>query len=112
MRENTSIGNVCSSWSEDRIPVGSEIFRTRPDRSWDTPNLIYNGYRVFFPGLKRPGRGVVHPSTSSADVKERAQSYLHSHSGPSWPVVGLTFVLSLIMAHKISHNLEILSFIL
>jgi len=24
-----------------------EIFRTCPDRSWDTPSLLYNGYQVF-----------------------------------------------------------------
>jgi hypothetical protein len=28
-----------------------EIFRTRPDRSWDPPSLLYNGCRVF-PGGK------------------------------------------------------------
>ena len=39
---------------------GSEIFRTRPDRSWGPPSLLYNGYRVF-PGVKRAGRGVDHP---------------------------------------------------
>jgi len=43
--EHTSMGNVCSPWSEDRIPVGGEIFRTGPDRSWDPPSLIYNGHR-------------------------------------------------------------------
>jgi hypothetical protein len=40
--------------SGDRIPVGGEIFRTRPDRSWDLPSLLYNGYRVF-PGGKAAG---------------------------------------------------------
>jgi hypothetical protein len=38
-----------------------EIFRTRPDRPWGSPNLLYNGYQVSFPGVKRPGRGVNHP---------------------------------------------------
>ena len=33
--------------SGDRIPVGGEIFRTRPDRPWGPPSLLYNGYRVF-----------------------------------------------------------------
>jgi hypothetical protein len=28
-----------------------EIFRTRPDRPWGPPSLLYNGYRVF-PGGK------------------------------------------------------------
>jgi hypothetical protein len=26
---------------------GSEIFRTRPDRPWGPPSVLYNGYRVF-----------------------------------------------------------------
>ena len=26
---------------------GGEIFRTRTDRHWGTPSLLYNGYRVF-----------------------------------------------------------------
>ena len=43
--------------SGDRIPVGGEIFLTCPDRLWGPPSLLYNGYRVFFPGVKS-GRGV------------------------------------------------------
>jgi len=34
------------------------------------------------PGVKRPGRGVNNPSSSSAEVKERTELYLYSHSGP------------------------------
>jgi hypothetical protein len=41
-----------------------------------------------FPEVKRPGRGVDHPTPSSAEVKERVELYLCSPSGPSWPVVG------------------------
>ena len=26
------------------------IFRTPPDRPWGPPSLLYNGYRVSFPG--------------------------------------------------------------
>jgi hypothetical protein len=40
--------------SGDRIPVEGEIFRTRPDRPWGPPSLLYNGYR-FFPGGKAAG---------------------------------------------------------
>jgi len=36
--------------------MGSEIFRTCPDRPCDPPNLLYNGYRVFPGGKERPGR--------------------------------------------------------
>ena len=32
-------------------PGGGEIFRTCPDRSWDAPSLLHNGFRVF-PGGK------------------------------------------------------------
>jgi hypothetical protein len=39
-----------------------------------------------FPGVKRPGRGVYNPPPSSAEVKERAELYLYSPSGPSWPL--------------------------
>jgi hypothetical protein len=35
-------------------PGGDEIFRTRPDRPWGPPSLLYNGYRVF-PGGKTAG---------------------------------------------------------
>jgi hypothetical protein len=59
-----------------RIPVGGEIFRIRPDRPWGPPSLLYNGYRVFPGGKERPGRGVDHPLTSSAEVKERVELYL------------------------------------
>ena len=38
-----------------------EIFHNRPDRPWGPPTLLYNGYRVSLPGVKRPGRGVDHP---------------------------------------------------
>jgi hypothetical protein len=38
-------------------PGGDEIFRTCPDRPWDPPSLLYNGYQVF-PGVKS-GRGVI-----------------------------------------------------
>jgi hypothetical protein len=50
---------------------GGEIFRIRPDHSWGQFSLLCDGYRVSFPGVKRPGRGVDHPPPSSAEVKER-----------------------------------------
>jgi len=67
---------------------GGEIFPTRPYRPWGPPNLLYNGYRISFPGVKRPGRGVDHSPLTRAEVKERVQLYLYSPSGPSWPVLG------------------------
>jgi hypothetical protein len=61
-----------------------EIFRTGLSWPWFPPRLLYNGHRV---GIKRPGRGADHPSSSSAEVKERTELYLYSPSGPSWSVL-------------------------
>jgi hypothetical protein len=33
--------------SGDQIPVGGELFRTRPDLPWGPPRLPYSAYRVF-----------------------------------------------------------------
>jgi hypothetical protein len=92
--------------SGDRIPVGGEIFRSRPDRPWGPPSLLYNWYRVSFPGVKRSGRGVDHPPPSSAEVKERVELYLYSPSRPSWPVLGRTLPFYLFLplqGHKQLH---------
>jgi hypothetical protein len=71
-------------------PCVGEIFSTRPDRPWDPPSLLYNGNRVSFPGVKRPGLGEDHPPSSTSGVRERVELYLYSPSGPSWPVLGRT----------------------
>ena len=70
---------------------GGKIFRTGLDRPWVPPRFLYNGYRVSFPGVKRPGRGVNHPRPSSAEVKERVELY----SGSSCPVLGQTLPFTL-----------------
>jgi hypothetical protein len=48
-----------------------------------------------FLGVRRPGRGVDHPPSSSAEVKERVEIYSSSVSGISWPVLGWTLHLLL-----------------
>jgi hypothetical protein len=67
---------------------GGQIFCTRTDRPCGPPSLLHNRYRISFPGVKRPRRGVDHPPPSSAEIKERVELYLNSPSGPSWPVLG------------------------
>jgi hypothetical protein len=64
---------------------GDQIFRTHPDRPWSPPRLLYNEYRVSFPGVKRPGRGLDHPLPSSGEFKEIAELYPFYPSGLSWP---------------------------
>ena len=43
---------------------------------WGPPSLLYSGYWVSFPDVKRPGLGVDHPPSSIAEVKERVELYL------------------------------------
>jgi hypothetical protein len=54
------------------MPVGGEIFRTCPDRSWGPPSLLYNGYRVFLGGKEQPGRDADPSPSSSAVVSHRS----------------------------------------
>ena len=42
------------------------------------PSLLYNGYRVAFPGIKRPGCGFNHSNTPSAEVRRRVELYPYS----------------------------------
>jgi hypothetical protein len=56
-----SVQRLATGWTVRGLtPGGGKIFRTRPERPWDPPSLLYNGYRVF-PGGKRPGSCVEHP---------------------------------------------------
>ena len=47
--------------SGDRIPVGSRFY---------TPGLLYSGYRVSFPGVKRPRRGANRPPHLAPRLKK------------------------------------------
>ena len=63
--------------SGDRIPVGARFSATVQTGPEAHP-ASYTLGTGSFPGVKRPGRGVDHPPTSSAEVKERVQLYLYS----------------------------------
>ena len=64
--------------SGNRIPVGGEIFSTRPERAWRPPSPLYCTMDIgSFPGVKWPGRGVDHPPSSSAEVKGRVELCLY-----------------------------------
>ena len=51
----------------------------------------------FFPGVKRPGRGVDHPPRSCAEVEGRVEIYICSPFGPSCPVLGRPLPLPLVV---------------
>jgi hypothetical protein len=57
-----------------RIPVGGKIFQTGSGAHLAFCTLGTGP----FPGLKRPGRGVDHPPSSSAEVKESVDLYFCS----------------------------------
>ena len=59
MGRNSSVG-IATRYGLDCQGIESrwgEIFRTRPDRPWVPPSFLKNGYRISFPGVKRPGGG-------------------------------------------------------
>jgi hypothetical protein len=62
---------IATGWTvRGSNPGGGDIFRTRPDRPWGLPSLLYNEYQVSFPGVKRPGRGVDHPPHLVSELKK------------------------------------------
>jgi len=71
-------GDLMPVWARFSAPVqtGSEAHPAS-----------YTAGNGSFLEVKRPGRGVDHPSLSSAEVKERVELHLYSSSGPSWPVL-------------------------
>ena len=77
---------------------GLEIFRNRPNWPWGLPSLLYNGYRVSFPGVKRPGRGIDHPPAFSPEVNEKSSPiYISSPSGFSRSHLGWNLPLNWIL---------------
>ena len=82
-----SVQRLATGWTvRGSNPGGGEIFLTRPDRPWDSPSLLYNGYRVF-PGGKAAGAWRWTPPPSSAGGMEEWR--------PSWPVIGWSLPLPL-----------------
>jgi len=71
---DSSVG-ISTRYGLDRIPVGARF--SHPFRLALGPNQPTIQWVLgFFPGVKRPGRGVGYPSPSSAEVKERVKLYL------------------------------------
>jgi len=96
-------------WAGNRIPVGGEIFRTRPGRPWGPPSLLYNGYRVSLPRVKRPERGDDHPPPFSTEVKEKSTAIplvpFRSFVACSW--VNFTFTFTFSLNHPAVKDLNI-----
>jgi len=81
---NSVVSILATGWTvRGSNPSRGEVFRTCLDLPWGPPSLLYNGHWVSFPGLKQPGCGIDHQSSSGAKVKERVELYLCSPSGLS-----------------------------
>jgi hypothetical protein len=61
------------------------------DRLWDFTKASVHGYRVSFPGLKRPGFGVNHSHSSSSKGKESSAISLRQRFSNFFQV-GTTFI--------------------
>jgi len=79
-----------AGWSGGSNPVGRARFSALVQTGPAAHPASYTMGTGSFPGVKQPGRGVDHPTLSSAKVKEKVELYLYSPSGPSWPVLGRT----------------------
>jgi hypothetical protein len=83
-----SVKRLATGWTVwGSNPDKGEILRTRPDRPWGPSTLLYNGQRVSYPGVKRPGYDVDHPPPPIAEVKERVELLLQLPFVPSWQVM-------------------------
>ena len=52
----SSVGTgLTKGWTVRGSNPGEARFYARPDRSWGSPSLLYNGYRLVAGGKERPG---------------------------------------------------------
>jgi hypothetical protein len=66
-----SVQRLATGWTVGRSnPGAGEIFRTRPDRPWAHPTSYTMG-TGYFPGVKRPGRGLDHPPHLTPRLKKK-----------------------------------------
>jgi hypothetical protein len=92
---DTTVGKATSYGFEVRGSNAGEgdTFDTDSDQHWGPPGHLCNAYRVSYPAVKWPGRGVNHPFPFSAEVKEKVALYLYSLSELSRPLPGRTLPL-------------------
>jgi hypothetical protein len=91
---DSSVG-IATRYGQDDSGIEPHWGRDFPHLSRSPPSLIYYGYRVYFPRVKRLGHGVNHPPPSTAEVKERVELYVCSSYGPSWPLLEQTLLVNM-----------------
>jgi hypothetical protein len=79
-----AVERLATNWTvRGSDPSGGEIFHIRLQRPWK-PGTHPDSYTIStraFPGVKIPRRGVNHPPSPSAEVKEIVELYIYS---PLW----------------------------
>jgi hypothetical protein len=68
----STVGIATVPWAgrpEVRDPAEIVSSPNRPDGLWGPPSLLFNGYRGYFPGVKRSGREIDHAPACSTQVK-------------------------------------------
>ena len=95
--QTVSWAGIAQVGTSTRYWLDDPGFESRGDRDFFAPvqigpgalsGLLYNWYRLSFPGVKQSGRGVDHPSLSIVRVKDRVELCLYSPSVPVWQVIG------------------------
>jgi hypothetical protein len=82
--------------SGDRIPVGVRLPAPIQTGPGAYPTFYTMGTRSF-PGVKQLGHGVDHQPPSSALVEGRVELYICSPSEPSWPVLGWSLYVMILV---------------
>ena len=70
-----------------RIPTGARDFlfsKSRPDFLWGPLSLVFNRYRTYFTGVKRPGREVHHLPPSKVEVKNYWSYAPYTYAFMAW----------------------------
>ena len=98
-------------------PKGGVLGFLQKDETRFPPSLLYNGYLVLVPGVKRPDHGANHLPPSNAVVKERVELYLFSPLGFHDPLLDELYVymctkLYGITSHKTNLNVSLILLIL
>jgi hypothetical protein len=86
--------------SRDRIPVGVRF--SAPSRvALEPTHSSVQWVPGPFPRDEAAGCGVDHSPPSSTEFKERAELYLYSASGSSWPILGCALTLFYVSACRV-----------
>ena len=76
------------------VPVGEEIFCSRPDRARGTPSLLDNGCRLFFIVVKLRGVALTtHPHLATKLKKEYSSTFIPLWAFLACSSVNFTFTL-------------------